>query len=113
MIQWSLSIIFGLGLLGFVFALRPAARGEASSTIDDSWTAFRYFNRLALFGFCFFWSWVSSVVIAGFLPGDLAQAFRQSPESTQALLMLILPVPLAVVFYWVAAKWSRRSSGER
>ena len=113
MVKVALSIILGLGVLGIVFALRPAVYGQAPSTIDDSWRAFRYFNRVALFGLAYIVAWVSTILICNLLPESAAQAFKQSPELAQAILLLACPVPLAVMFYRALARLSRRFSGER
>lgn len=108
MIKVALSIIFGLGFLGLGFALRPAAHGQAPSTIDDPWRAFRYFNRVALFGLAYILAWVSTILVSSLLPESAMQAFRKSPELAQAVLLLVCPVPLAVMSYGALARLSRR-----
>jgi hypothetical protein len=104
----ALLAIFGWGVLG-IFSIRPVLAEGADETVDHPRLSTRCWYRFWALGICFFLSFmVSPAVIVQWLPEiDL----RDQPELVRVCAVLLYPVPLAALFFWLfikASRWTAR-----
>lgn len=97
---------FGWILLNGILGSVVSRNGKgASQTLDHGSRAVRWFYRYCLFWCCFLLSFfLSPPLVLMFVN---VQAVRDSPEWVRAMTPLAYPVPLAIVFYWIGAKFKR------
>lgn len=80
--------------------------------IDDPIKAFRYINRTALFLMCNMFSWIVTLcllegVLGGLLDHPLKRLLDLGPDWADALLLLLMPLPLSWPFYVAFARIHR------
>lgn len=110
---------FGGGLLGCIMCM-PSGSGNRlpEPWIDDPTKVFRYINRTAMFLMC---NMLSLLLTVGLIEGllgllldqPLKRMFALSPDWMDALLLLLMPLPLSWPFYVGFAKFHRASHSFR
>jgi hypothetical protein len=94
---------FIAGVVGTCIVLpRPGVIQRSTRNIDHPSKPWRIFYRVMALCMCNLGAWLMIMIpLASLNTGDLS-------DVTRALLLLVLPIPLLIVFYWLLAKAVRR-----
>lgn len=97
------------GVVGQIFLSSSLWFLPAHLTIDHPSSGLRVFFRIMAILMCQFWSFVITTVIIGMLPVQ-EDLVKQSELTKTIIFVLLLPLPLMAVFYYLYAKLVRRAA---
>lgn len=108
---WITVFQWGLGIVGALVLVPNTAMPPASRNVDHPSRFWRVFFRVMAVLASNLFSWFVTCILIIQVFGDLDTG--DMPEGIRALLTLILPLPLLLVFYWLIVKAARKAERDR
>ncbi len=99
---------FGAGLLGCMVCTQSSNHLIPEAWIDDPSKGWRTFNRIMAFLMCNLLSLlVTGLLLKSLLNDSLARMLVAGPDLMDAMLLLVMPLPLAWLLYVAFARFNR------
>lgn len=116
-VGYAFGVLLIAGIVGQISLSNSLRFLPANRNIDHPSRTWRRFYRLMAIFMCAFWSFILTCALLGALPiEDKLHFIRGSSEVTQAVFVLLLPLPLLPVLYTLYAKlvrWTARKESAR
>ena len=117
LVGYTFGFLFIAGIVGQISLSNSLRFLPANKNIDHPSRAWRIFYRLMAFSMCAFWSFFLTCALLGALPiEDQLHLIRDGSELAKAAFILLMPLPLLPVLYFLYAKlvrWGARRENAR
>lgn len=117
LVSYTFGFLFIAGIVGQISLSNSLRFLPTNENIDHPARAWRMFFRLMAFFMCAFWSFILTSTLLGVLPiEDKLHLIRDGSELAKAAFILLVPLPLLPVLYFLYAKlvrWGARRENAR